>query len=232
MDTDDYFAWRNVSPDVNHGGDIPAYLIPILNNTELRVLDFGCGYGELLLALKRRGFTHIEGADINAIAIEHARDQGLNVHDLVSSDVFYAQKRGQFDYVVMSHVLEHFSKEAIIPQLRRIRELLADDGGLIVMVPNAQSHTGCYWAYEDFTHHTIFTAGSLFYVLKAAGFSFVEFIDVDCTVGARIRQRISRRFWLAIYRANINFWNWVTASSFHRPSVQIFSYEIKALARA
>lgn len=231
MNTDDYFAWRNVSADIYLESDIPAYLKPILNNTELRVLDFGCGYGQLLLALKRRGFSHIEGADVNAAAIGHARNQELVVHDVTNGDAFYSQKKAQFDYVVMSHVLEHFRKEEIIPQLRRIRELLDDDGGLIVMVPNAQSHTGCYWAYEDFTHNTLFTAGSLYYVLKAAGFSSVEFIDVDCTAGARARQRIARRFWLSIYRANIHFWNWVTASSFHRPSAQIFSFEIKALAR-
>ncbi len=52
-------------------------------------------------------------------------------------------------------------------------------------MPNAQSHTGCYWAYEDFTHNTLFTAGSLLYVLKMAGFAHIEIIDKDALVGVK-----------------------------------------------
>lgn len=43
------------------------------------------------------------------------------------------------------------------------------------MMPNAQSNTDCYWAYEDFTHYTLFIAGSLLYVLREAGFTNIEF---------------------------------------------------------
>ncbi|MGC9101323.1 MAG: hypothetical protein ACP5HC_08750 [Caldisericum sp.] len=38
------------------------------------------------------------------------------------------------------------------------------------MVRNVQSNTGAYWAYEDFSHFTLFTSGSIYYVLKMAGF--------------------------------------------------------------
>lgn len=105
-------------------------------------------------------------------------------------------------------------------------------GGLIVMVPNAQSNTGCYWAYEDFTHHTMFTSGSLYYVLRSAGFSDVEFLDVDA-IGevSGFFKKLIKKALLNIYRANYVFWNRVTSSSIHKPSPMIFGYEIKALAR-
>jgi hypothetical protein len=105
-------------------------------------------------------------------------------------------------------------------------------GQLIVMVPNAQSNTGCYWAYEDFTHSTLFTAGSLYYVLCAAGFSQVEFIDIDCTAGMKPFKKLMKKCLLGLYIFHFGFWNKVTASAFHSPSPQIFSYEIKAIARA
>ena len=38
-----------------------------------------------------------------------------------------------------------------------------------------QLNTDCYWAYEDFTHYTLFIAGSLLYVLREAGFTNIEF---------------------------------------------------------
>lgn len=50
------------------------------------------------------------------------------------------------------------------------------------MVPNAQSYTGAYWRYEDFTHNIMFTAGSSTYVLRSAGFENIEFLDPDGTM--------------------------------------------------
>jgi hypothetical protein len=127
-------------------------------------------------------------------------------------------------------VLEHIEKPRIVPTLRRIRErLMAPGAGLAIMVPNAQSPTGAYWAFEDFTHHTLFTAGSLLFVLRAAGFQSIEFLDPLALEGSRLRWL--RRPLLALYRLNLQLWNKVTGSAFHRGSPQIFSFEIKVIAR-
>jgi SAM-dependent methyltransferase len=231
MEGDGYFAWRNIDPASYKNFQLPAYLCQVLDNPESRILDFGCGFGQVLSALRRSGFSRLEGADVDPSAIAHLRDNGFVIHNLREEPEFYDRHSGGYDYVLMSHVIEHFPKEQIIPQLSRIRRLLNGSGGLIVMVPNAQSNTGCYWAYEDFTHHTLFTAGSLYYVLRASGFSKVEFLDPDCTAGQSILKRFARKFLLALYRYNLTFWNKVTGSAFHGPSPRIFSYEIKALAR-
>ena len=81
-------------------------------------------------------------------------------------------------------------------------------------------------------HHLLFTSGSLYDASKASGFSSVEFLDTDCTAGSSsFLKRVLRRFFLRLYRWNLGFWNKVTCSAYHEPSPQIFSYEIKALAR-
>jgi hypothetical protein len=117
--------------------------------------------------------------------------------------------------------------ESSLPVDRSARIL---DFGPFVYVPNAQSNTGSYWA-EDFTHHTLFTSGSLYCVLSKAGFAQVEFIDADCTAGMRPRRRWLKRRLLTIHTANYRSWNRVTFSATHPPSPEIFSYEIKAVAR-
>jgi len=61
------------------------------------------------------------------------------------------------------------------------------------MVPNAQSPVGCYWAYEDFTHTTLFTAGSLYYVLKMAGFKEITFVDPLCIEGLPLWKKMVRK---------------------------------------
>ena len=101
---------------------------------------------------------------------------------------------------------------------------------MLIAVPNAQSNTGSYWAYEDWTHTVLFTTGSLFYVLRAAGFANIEFIDIDCTLEISKIKALIRIFFLIIYKTQIRFWNIITGSSYHQPSLEIFSYEIKAKA--
>ena len=131
----------------------------------------------------------------------------------------------------MNHVLEHLEKESIIEILSKIKEHLLDkDGKLLITVPNAQSNTGCYWAYEDFTHNTLFTAGSIDFVLKSAGFSNISFLDIDGTAGYPLYKKNIKKLFLWLYKKKINFWNRITSSSFHKPSIQIYTYELKVLA--
>ena len=157
-----------------------------------------------------------------------SQSQGLPV---VMGDVMqYTGNR--YDCVLMSHVLEHLSKDHVIPMLRKIRsDILTEHGKLVLMVPNAQSNTDCYWAYEDFTHYTLFTAGSLFYVLREAGFTAIEFLDPDGLGNSTGWKKFVKRLLLKAYIKNKLFWNKVTGSAYHQPSPMIFTWELKCLAR-
>jgi hypothetical protein len=126
--------------------------------------------------------------------------------------------------------LEMNPKEKCIDTLMAIRKMLAPGGSYIVMVPNAQSHTGVYWMYEDFTHYLLFTAGSLTYALQSAGFNRIEFLDPKCLKGLSAFGQWKRKILLRLYEIQLNFWNRVTASSFHKPSPRIYSFELKAKA--
>jgi SAM-dependent methyltransferase len=233
MEYRNYFEFRQVTPGIYEGFKLPPYLERVITAIPNgRVLDFGCGFGQMLSALKLAGVTNAEGLDIAPEAIEYCRAHGLRCTDGNADPDFYKDHRGYFDFVVMSHVLEHFPKEQTIVQLKRVKDILKPGGGLMVMVPNAQSNTGAYWAYEDITHYQLFTSGSLYHVLRAAGFDSIEFLDVDCTDGLPVQRKIIKRFFLRLYAMNFRFWNRVTSSAFHAPSTPIFSFEIKALARA
>lgn len=230
MTSDDYFSLRNIDAGYYTNYKVPSYILSRLSK-DSAILDFGCGFGQLLVALKNDGFTHLEGADVDPQAIRHVSSTGIIVHDVREDQHFYENQANSYDFIVLSHVLEHLPKVEIISRLHQIRSLLKPDGQLLAMVPNAQSNTGCYWAYEDFTHTTLFTAGSVYYVLRAAGFSHVDFIDIDCTAGMTPFRKLFKKTLLGLYRYNISFWNKVTGSAFHSPSPRIFSYEIKTVAR-
>ncbi len=179
IQTNEYFMLRGVNYYEIEATPITNSLLKVLPTAkDSKILDIGCGLGNLLISLKKYGYNNVKGIDISTEAIEICKRLELNVEIIVDLVNYSLNCKEKYDFIIISHVLEHIRKELIIDTLLHIREyLLSDEGSLCIMVPNAQSNTGCYWAYEDFTHTTLFTSGSLSYVLKAAGFAKFTFLD-------------------------------------------------------
>lgn len=240
MNKTSYFVARNIESNFYQNYTLPHYLQSILTcvGGGGRILDFGCGFGQNLLAIraflksqKLLNITSISGIEIDQQAIDFCLSQELNVKKIENIFQYFPSSDAKYDLIILSHVLEHFPKNQIIPLLSHLKNhLLSTNGKLLIMVPNAQSNTGCYWAYEDFTHETLFTAGSLIYVLKMSGFQHTEIIDPNCIEGINIFKKLLRITLLKYYSLKINFWNKITSSAFHAPSPRIYSYEIKMLA--
>lgn len=229
---DSYFNARNVSAGSYTNFELPQYLasnIPADKN--ITVLDIGCGLGQMLSKLKEQGYKRLKGIDISNESITFCREKGLDV-DQITDIIDYARDSAvKYDCIIMSHVLEHIEKSKIIDTLISIKtKLLSDKGIFLLMVPNAQSNTGAYWMYEDFTHTTLFTAGSALYVLKSAGFTHIEFINADGTAYLPFYKKIPVKILLWLYRKKQDFWNRMTQSSFHKPSPRIYSFELKIKA--
>lgn len=226
-----YFKNRGIDPAYYLSFQLPQYLKEELpSDKSAPILDVGCGFGQMLMRLKDAGYSHIKGIDIGNESVDFCRQSGLDVAQIQSIKEFSAVNQKRFQLILMSHVLEHIPKEEVIENLIAIRSMLQPGGRFIVMVPNAQSATGVYWMYEDYTHYQLFTAGSLLYVLKSAGFQTIEFLDPKCLKGLSPFQKLKRRIFLRLYELKTNFWNRATASSFHKPSPRIFSFELKAKA--
>ena len=226
-----YFEYRNVDTTLYKDTILPLWIKNELENKNLNILDYGCGLGQTLQALENDGYTNCYGVDIERNAIDLCKNNNLQVEELDLNNLSNPYDF-KFDVIILSHIIEHIPKNEIINTLIFIKnEFLKDNGKLLIAVPNAQSNTDAYWAYEDWTHTTLFTSGSLYYVLKSAGFQNIEFLDIDCTLGGKSKiKKLIRKFLLKLYIINKDFWNKVTCSSYHKPSSQIFSYEIKCKA--
>ena len=231
---EDYFKLRGINSDSYAAYKIPIYISNILpDNKECSILDIGCGFGQMLLSLRTKGYNNLTGIDISGEAVEFCHQNNLNVEMVTDITDHTVQANKKYDLIIMSHVLEHIPKEKVIDILRYIKSnLLKTGGAFLLMVPNAQSNTGAYWMYEDFTHYTLFTAGSAIYVLKAAGFAEINFLDADGVESAgTFYGKLIRRFFLKIYNFRLDFWNKITLSSFHKPSPRIFTYELKVYSK-
>jgi ubiquinone/menaquinone biosynthesis C-methylase UbiE len=100
----------------------------------LRVLDAGCGRGEVLLACARAG-ARVAGIDYSADAVEIAGETLAGVADaeLVHGSVeSLPWPDGSFDRAVLGDVIEHLEPDQAARALAELRRVLAPRGSLVV----------------------------------------------------------------------------------------------------
>ena len=142
----------------------------------MSVLELGCGNGLFLRYLEHRGVEDFCGVDGDPRVIE-AMPESLRprVHIADFADFLAGPAVARtFDRVVLFDVLEHFSPDDAVTLLGSIGGVLAADGQIVVRVPNVASPFGLNLQYNDVTHRTAFTPGSLRQVARAAGFEEVS----------------------------------------------------------
>lgn len=110
-------------------------------------LDIGCGGGEFLKAMYRRGWS-VKGTELPGTAFERAERKLPG--RIVCTDRFETAARpGSCDLVTMWQVFEHLKNPAEV--LTACRDLLAEGGILAIGVPNPESWQA-RWGREDWLH--------------------------------------------------------------------------------
>ena len=115
-----------------------------------KVLDFGCGTGEITLWLGRYGYE-VTGVDISAMAIEVARrhwneeewdvQQRVQFYEGTLEDLSFPEK--PYDSCLMSEVIEHITDPG--PIFRKLAVLLKKESRILILVPLGH-------AFDDPTH--------------------------------------------------------------------------------
>lgn len=118
---------------------------------DARIVDVGCGGGELLLALQSAGFESLLGVD-PFVAEDIDLGGGLQVRRCELNAV-----EGDFDLVMFHHSLEHIVDS--VGALHAARRLLAPGGRCIVRIPTVSSHAwrhyGTDWCALDAPRHIV-----------------------------------------------------------------------------
>jgi cyclopropane-fatty-acyl-phospholipid synthase len=101
----------------------------------MRVLDIGCGWGSLALALARDAGVHVTGITLSApqLAQAQARAREAGLEDRVRfAREDYREHRGRYDRVVSVGMFEHVGRPWHARYFRAVHEFVAGDGVALV----------------------------------------------------------------------------------------------------
>jgi 2-polyprenyl-3-methyl-5-hydroxy-6-metoxy-1,4-benzoquinol methylase len=121
------------------------YLGEVLSKARGRVLDVGCGLGNILEELAKLG-CEVFGIEPNPDAAKMCKEKGLDVECGLVDEVVYPEN--DFDTVILFHVIEHLPSPK--NTLQKIFHILKPGGRVFLACPNADSYLskffGEYWA--------------------------------------------------------------------------------------
>jgi SAM-dependent methyltransferase len=141
-----------------------------------RILEVGCGCGDLLHVLERRGYRGV-GIDISEEALALAAS-GLSGDGFTVSCSTPEELSEEFDVVVASEVMEHYQDD--LGFLGQLRDRLRVGGLLLLTVP---AHMKDWGPNDDSCGHIRrYERAALFSVLERSGFSDI----VICSYGVPV----------------------------------------------
>jgi SAM-dependent methyltransferase len=144
-----------------------------LNSSAASILDIGCATGGLLHEIRQLGFENVRGLDPSPQSRLYAREHFDIAVEI--GGIFQHPEIGEFDCVILSHVLEHVRdlREAI----NTVRVLVKPNGLLYIEVPDATRYQECLIApFQDFNveHINHFSPKSLNALAASSGFAPIE----------------------------------------------------------
>ncbi|MFY0628884.1 MAG: class I SAM-dependent methyltransferase [Flavobacteriaceae bacterium] len=136
--------------------------------TDKTILDIGAGTGDFLKYCKDNNFK-VTGIEPNEGARKQAKENGILLHEKLEGVL-----GKKFDVITMWHVLEHVPN--LYEYLEHLKNLLKEDGKLIVAVPNFKSYDANYykefWAAYDVPRH-------LWHFSKKSIYSLFGSVDLE-----------------------------------------------------
>lgn len=139
--------------------------------TNSKILDVGCGNGDLLCDFHKYGFRNLYGID--PLFKNEFRSQNLNLYQ---ADIF--QTTGSYDFIIFNHSFEHI--EDPLGSIKRARDLLTKKGSILIRTPIVNYAFEKYkenWVQLDAPRHLIIHSEKSIKILcKMAGLIIYKII--------------------------------------------------------
>lgn len=143
-----------------------------------RILEVGCGHGALIHVARTLGYRNVMGVDGSPEQVAAASNLGIpgvRLGDL--REALAAEPDCSLDAVVAFDVIEHFTRDELLPFTDEVLRVLKPGGRWIIHVPNGESPFVGASRYHDLTHEMAFTRTSLSQLLLSSGFTDTVFTE-------------------------------------------------------
>jgi 2-polyprenyl-3-methyl-5-hydroxy-6-metoxy-1,4-benzoquinol methylase len=143
---------------------------------EARCLDIPCGYGNFLYFLKAKGYSNIQGIDLDPKQVELAQLVDLPA---VQGDAFaiLSDSKSSADLITSLDFIEHLDKNKVLEFLALTYDYLRPGGTLILRAPCGDGPFGSHDAWNDLTHQWGMTSNVIRTLLKMYGYKNIRILD-------------------------------------------------------
>ncbi|MEJ7813251.1 MAG: class I SAM-dependent methyltransferase [Gemmatimonadaceae bacterium] len=136
------------------------------------VLELGCGHGTLIYFARLAGYTDVTGVDRSPEQVLEAERLGIDgVREGDLMEVLRAVPDEALELVIAFDVIEHFTREELLPFADEVRRVLRRGGQWLIHTPNAESPFFGRIRYGDLTHEQAFTRTSMGQLLLSSDFA-------------------------------------------------------------
>jgi 2-polyprenyl-3-methyl-5-hydroxy-6-metoxy-1,4-benzoquinol methylase len=153
----------------NYAAILPADL-------ESEILDIGYGGGWFIAACVKLGYKNVTGLDFGGnkkICDWPGVKESLVVERNISDSL--ADKSESFDFIHMSHVIEHIPKYSLLATLDAVFAALRPGGTVLVRTPNMEGPCANSSLFVTLAHEYGFCGSNLKSLLELCGFGSVAF---------------------------------------------------------
>tara|TARA_B100000700_G_C15021745_1_gene846072 strand:- start:757 stop:1581 length:825 start_codon:yes stop_codon:yes gene_type:complete len=178
-----YRDWEYVKndPEVNKAVYQYKNILPADKNT--RILEVGYGNGRFLAACIVLGYKNIECADF-ASALESKLSTWSasirEIHDIkIDIADFLNDKIEKFDFIHLSHVIEHIPKYSLLYNVDSLYRSLKKGGSILIRTPNMESPRALSLYFCTLGHEYGFTVSNLNSLLKICNFDQIKFLKIE-----------------------------------------------------
>jgi SAM-dependent methyltransferase len=140
------------------------------------VVDIGCGRGEWLSYVTKKGF-HPVGVDMNSVMVNVCLQRGFDAHCTDALSFLRSLPTSSVAAVTGFHVIEHVAFDYLYALVAESYRVLAEGGAVLFETPNPENVlVGSHTFYHDFTHRNPITPTAISFLLKNQGFDDIDII--------------------------------------------------------
>jgi SAM-dependent methyltransferase len=169
----------SIPPTLQRVAAVAAEYAPHLpSDKAARILDIGYGDGWFMAACQRLGYSCVAGADFgDPDRKPYLRTMEVELY-IIESDIgdFLLGHAEQFDFIHMSHVIEHIPKYSLLWIGDALFRSLKKGGTLLLRTPNMEGPAANSSYYVTLAHEYGFAGANLESLLSICGFEEIEFL--------------------------------------------------------